>query len=46
MECNKLGYQQFDDVLGHDEYLFQILKHNKSLSLPALNMIRFHFFYP
>lgn len=32
---------------GHDEYLYQVLKHNKS-TLPeeALRMIRFHSFYP
>lgn len=32
---------------GHDEYLYRVLKHNKS-TLPnqALNMIRYHSFYP
>uniref|UniRef100_U5ENE7 Inositol oxygenase n=1 Tax=Corethrella appendiculata TaxID=1370023 RepID=U5ENE7_9DIPT len=32
---------------GHDEYMYQVLKHNKS-TLPeqALNIIRFHSFYP
>ncbi|KAK9876115.1 hypothetical protein WA026_011232 [Henosepilachna vigintioctopunctata] len=32
---------------GHDEYLFRMLEHNKT-TLPkhALNMIRFHSFYP
>lgn len=32
---------------GHDEYLYRMLKHNKT-TLPeqALNMIRFHSFYP
>ena len=32
---------------GHDEYLYQVLKHNKS-SLPkeALGAIRYHSFYP
>lgn len=32
---------------GHDEYLYRFLKHNKS-TLPeeALNIIRFHSFYP
>ncbi|XP_055913898.1 inositol oxygenase [Eupeodes corollae] len=39
-----------DNVLiswGHDEYMYQVLKHNKS-TLPeeALNIIRFHSFYP
>lgn len=32
---------------GHDEYMFQVLKHNKStLPQQALNIIRFHSFYP
>lgn len=32
---------------GHDEYMYQVLKHNKT-TLPqhALNIIRFHSFYP
>jgi len=31
---------------GHDEYLYQVLKHNNStLPLPALYIIRFHSFY-
>ncbi|GLH04808.1 Inositol oxygenase [Gryllus bimaculatus] len=32
---------------GHDEYLYQVLKHNKT-TIPeeGLNMIRFHSFYP
>lgn len=32
---------------GHDEYMYEVLKHNKS-TLPeqALNIIRFHSFYP
>lgn len=32
---------------GHDEYMYNVLKHNKS-TLPehALNIIRFHSFYP
>ncbi|CAD7086753.1 unnamed protein product [Hermetia illucens] len=32
---------------GHDEYMYHVLKHNKS-TLPghALNIIRFHSFYP
>lgn len=32
---------------GHDEYLYRVLKHNKT-TLPdtALNIIRFHSFYP
>jgi len=32
---------------GHDEYLYQVCRHNKStLPLPALYIIRFHSFYP
>lgn len=32
---------------GHDEYLYHVLKHNKcTLPEPALNIIRFHSFYP
>nr|XP_022908625.1 inositol oxygenase [Onthophagus taurus] len=32
---------------GHDEYLYQVLKHNKSkLPKEALYMIRYHSFYP
>jgi len=32
---------------GHDEYLYRMLKHNKTkLPEQALNMIRFHSFYP
>lgn len=32
---------------GHDEYMFQVLKHNKTtLPRQALNIIRFHSFYP
>jgi inositol oxygenase len=33
---------------GHDEYLYQVLKHNKNhkLSEKYLNIIRFHSFYP
>lgn len=33
---------------GHDEYLYQVLKHNKQCTLPpqALFIIRFHSFYP
>ncbi|XP_033609048.1 inositol oxygenase isoform X2 [Cryptotermes secundus] len=38
-----------DEVMswGHDEYMYQVLKHNKT-TLPeeALYMIRFHSFYP
>lgn len=32
---------------GHDEYLFHVLRHNKTTLPPqALNIIRFHSFYP
>jgi inositol oxygenase len=32
---------------GHDEYLYRVLKHNKStIPQEGLNMIRFHSFYP
>lgn len=32
---------------GHDEYLYQVLKHNKcTLPREALDIIRFHSFYP
>jgi inositol oxygenase len=32
---------------GHDEYLYRVLKHNKcTLPQEALNIIRFHSFYP
>ena len=32
---------------GHDEYLYQMLKHNKTtIPREGLNMIRFHSFYP
>lgn len=32
---------------GHDEYMYRVLKHNKStLPAEALNIIRFHSFYP
>lgn len=32
---------------GHDEYLYQVLKYNKStLPKQALAMIRYHSFYP
>jgi inositol oxygenase len=32
---------------GHDEYMYRVLLHNKStLPKQALNIIRFHSFYP
>lgn len=32
---------------GHDEYLYRVLKHNKStLPSQALNIVRYHSFYP
>ncbi|XP_065661557.1 inositol oxygenase isoform X2 [Hydra vulgaris] len=41
------GLDQVMMSWGHDEYLYQVLKHNKA-TLPeeALNMIRYHSFYP
>jgi inositol oxygenase len=42
-----VGLEQLTLSWGHDEYMYQVLKHNKS-SLPqqGLNIIRFHSFYP
>lgn len=43
----KCGLQKLMMSWGHDEYLYRVLKHNKS-TLPeqALRIIRFHSFYP
>jgi inositol oxygenase len=43
----KCGLKNLLMSWGHDEYLYQVLKHNKS-TLPneALAMIRYHSFYP
>lgn len=42
-----VGLENLTLSWGHDEYMYQVLKHNKS-TLPqhALNIIRFHSFYP
>uniref|UniRef100_A0A2M4AG99 Inositol oxygenase n=1 Tax=Anopheles triannulatus TaxID=58253 RepID=A0A2M4AG99_9DIPT len=41
------GLEQLTMSWGHDEFLYRVLKHNKS-TLPeqALHMIRYHSFYP
>lgn len=43
----KCGLENLTISWGHDEYLYRVLKHNKS-TLPeqALYMIRYHSFYP
>lgn len=43
----KCGLNELMMSWGHDEYLYRVLKHNKS-TLPeqALCIIRFHSFYP
>lgn len=43
----KCGLENLTMSWGHDEYLYRVLKHNKS-TLPeqALYMIRYHSFYP
>ena len=42
------GLDNVDLAWGHDEYLFQVLNHHKTNSLPveAMVMIRYHSFYP
>lgn len=41
------GIENLQMSWGHDEYLYQVLKHNKStLPKQALQMIRYHSFYP
>lgn len=42
-----IGLEKLTLSWGHDEYMYQVLKHNKT-TLPqhALNIIRFHSFYP
>lgn len=43
----KCGIQNLLMSWGHDEYLYQVLKHNKSkIPEEGLAMIRFHSFYP
>lgn len=41
------GLENLTMSWGHDEYLYQVLKHNKcTIPEEGLNMIRFHSFYP
>lgn len=41
------GIQELTMSWGHDEYMYRVLKHNKSKLPPqALNIIRYHSFYP
>ncbi|EGD72371.1 myo-inositol oxidase [Salpingoeca rosetta] len=41
------GLRNITMAWGHDEYLYQVLLHNKcTLPIEALYMIRFHSFYP
>lgn len=42
-----IGLENLMMSWGHDEYMYRVLIHNKS-TLPkhALNIIRFHSFYP
>jgi inositol oxygenase len=42
------GLDNLNMSWGHDEYLYQVLRHNRQCSLPieALYVIRFHSFYP
>lgn len=41
------GVEQLMMSWGHDEYMYRVLKHNKStLPQQAMNIIRFHSFYP
>lgn len=43
----KCGLDNLMMSWGHDEYLFQVLKHNNSkLPKEGLAMIRYHSFYP
>lgn len=47
MYAPHVGLEQLTLSWGHDEYMYQVLKHNKStLPQQALNIIRFHSFYP
>ena len=47
MYSQHCGLEMLTMSWGHDEYLYRVLKHNKSL-LPqrALEIIRYHSFYP
>lgn len=41
------GIENLTMSWGHDEYMYRVLKHNKStLPSQALNIIRYHSFYP
>jgi inositol oxygenase len=41
------GFDQMEFSFGHDEYMYQVLKHNhNSMPEEALYVIRFHSFYP
>lgn len=42
------GIDKVDLAWGHDEYLYQVLKHHETNTLPeaAMVMIRYHSFYP
>lgn len=44
----KCGLDQLELAWGHDEYLYQVLKHHKGNKLPeeGMVMIRYHSFYP
>jgi len=43
----KCGIEKLILSWGHDEYLYHVLKHNKStLPIEALQIIRYHSFYP
>lgn len=43
----KCGITNLTMSWGHDEYLYRVLKHNKSrLPEHALHIIRYHSFYP
>jgi len=41
------GLMNLHMSFGHDEYMYQVLKHNKNnLPIQALFILRFHSFYP
>lgn len=47
MYSEKCGIENLTFSWGHDEYLYSVLKHNKcTLPIEALQIIRFHSFYP
>lgn len=47
MYSKEIGLENLTISWGHDEYLYRVLKHNNT-TLPkyALNIIRYHSFYP